>query len=75
MHTFFKMLPEVEKRFDSSDIHSYLETAEGVRLTVGSGFYHFKYRNARGLRPVFTEETKLIDFLDYLLSSIKRRLS
>ncbi|MFB3159734.1 family 78 glycoside hydrolase catalytic domain [Neobacillus sp. 179-J 1A1 HS] len=52
-------------RLGSSDIHAYLDTEEGVRLTVGSGSYHFKYRNARGLRPVFTEETKLIDFLDY----------
>ncbi|MDF2791666.1 MAG: alpha-L-rhamnosidase [Neobacillus sp.] len=52
-------------RLGSSDIHSYLETEEGVRLTVGSGSYHYKYPNARGLRPVFTEETKLIDFLDY----------
>lgn len=52
-------------RLGSSDIHTYLETAEGVRLTVGSGSYHFKYRNERGLKPVFTEDTKLIDFLDY----------
>jgi alpha-L-rhamnosidase len=47
------------------DIHSYQETSEGVKLIVGSGSYHFKYRNERGLRPSFTEDTKLIDFLDY----------
>lgn len=52
-------------RLGSSDIHSYLETEDGVRLSVGSGSYHFKYRNVRGLKPVFTEDTKLIDFLDY----------
>jgi alpha-L-rhamnosidase len=48
-----------------SEVHSYLETAGGVSLTVGSGCYHFKYRNVRGLRPSFSEDTKLIDFLDY----------
>lgn len=55
---------EAGKQLVSSDIHSYLETAEGVRLTVGSGCYHFNYRNVRGLRPSFSEDTKLIDFLD-----------
>jgi Alpha-L-rhamnosidase N-terminal domain len=49
----------------SSDIHSYMETTEGIRLTVGSGCYHFKYRNERGSRPSYSEDTKLIDFLDY----------
>jgi alpha-L-rhamnosidase len=49
----------------SGDIPSYSESKEGVRLTVGSGSYHFKYQNERGLKLVFTEETKLIDFLDY----------
>jgi alpha-L-rhamnosidase len=53
------------KQLISNDIHSYIETTEGVRLTVGSGSYHFNYRNERGLRPSFSEQTKLIDFLDY----------
>jgi alpha-L-rhamnosidase len=53
------------KQLVSSDIHSYLETAEGVRLKVGSGCYQFNYRNVRGLKPSFSEDTKLIDFLDY----------
>ncbi|OLS42202.1 alpha-L-rhamnosidase [Bacillus sp. MRMR6] len=47
------------------DIHSYQETSAGVKLNVGSGSYHFKYRNERGLRPSFTVDTKLIDYLDY----------
>ncbi|MFS0778117.1 family 78 glycoside hydrolase catalytic domain [Neobacillus sp. 3P2-tot-E-2] len=49
----------------SGNIPAYSESKEGVRLTVGSGSYHFKYHNERGLKPVFTEGTKLIDFLDY----------
>lgn len=49
----------------SDDIGSYTETTEGVRLTVGSGSYHFKYRNERGLRPIFSEDTRVIDILDY----------
>lgn len=53
------------KHLISSDIHSYMESAEGVLLTVGSGSYHLRYRNERGLRPNFSENTKLIDFLDY----------
>jgi alpha-L-rhamnosidase len=56
---------EGNKPLVSGDIHSYMETAEGVRLTVGSGSYHFRYRNESGLRPRFTEDTPIIDFLDY----------
>ncbi|PGV53829.1 alpha-L-rhamnosidase [Bacillus sp. AFS037270] len=56
---------EGNKPLVSGDIHSYMETLEGVQLTVGSGVYHFRYRNERGLRPSFTEDTRIIDFLDY----------
>ncbi|GAA3331318.1 hypothetical protein GCM10020331_087440 [Ectobacillus funiculus] len=49
----------------SDDSYSYIETIEGVRLTVGSGSYRFKYPNQRGLRPTFSEETRVIDVLDY----------
>ncbi|OAS89264.1 MULTISPECIES: alpha-L-rhamnosidase [Metabacillus] len=49
---------------DSMDIITYFESKEGVRLTVGSGTYHFKYRNMRGLKPTYSEETRLIDLLD-----------
>lgn len=49
----------------SSDIHSFIETADGVRVTVGSGAYQFIYPNEQGLRPRFTEDTKIIDFLDF----------
>ena len=56
---------EGNKPLVSGDIHSYMETIEGVRLTVGSGSYQFRYRNENGLRPNFTEDTPIIDFLDY----------
>ncbi|PFO06312.1 alpha-L-rhamnosidase [Bacillus sp. AFS076308] len=56
---------EGNKPLVSGDIHYYMETLEGVQLTVGSGVYHFRYRNERGLRPSFTEDTRIIDFLDY----------
>ena len=56
---------EGNEQLVSGDIHSYMETIEGVRLTVGSGSYHFRYRNESGLRPSFTEDTRIIDFLDY----------
>lgn len=56
---------EGNKPLISGDIHSYMETIEDVRLIVGSGSYHFKYRNESGLRPSFTEDTPIIDFLDY----------
>ncbi|MEW9050806.1 MAG: family 78 glycoside hydrolase catalytic domain [Neobacillus sp.] len=49
----------------SGEVDSYTVTAEGVRVTVGSGSYQFKYSNERGLKPSFTEDTKIIDFLDY----------
>jgi alpha-L-rhamnosidase len=49
----------------SGDLHSYIETPEGVRLSIGSGHYQFRYRNERGMRPSFTENTRIIDFLDY----------
>ncbi|WP_462409541.1 family 78 glycoside hydrolase catalytic domain [Neobacillus sp. Marseille-QA0830] len=49
----------------AADIHSSEEYTEGVRVMVGSGSYHFNYRNEHGLKPRFTEETPLIDFLEY----------
>ncbi|MFD2215716.1 alpha-L-rhamnosidase [Metabacillus endolithicus] len=49
---------------DSQSIYNYKENFEGVCVSVGSGRYHFKYKNIRGLKPTFTEETRLIDLLD-----------
>ncbi|MEH7073457.1 family 78 glycoside hydrolase catalytic domain [Neobacillus drentensis] len=60
-----KDVREGNKPLASGDIHSYMETVDGVRLTVGSGFYHFMYRNEGGLKPSFTDDTPIIDFLDY----------
>ncbi|WP_128102206.1 hypothetical protein [Paenibacillus sp. DCT19] len=48
-----------------SDIHSYEETTEGIRVHVGSGSYHFKYPNPLGLTLTFTENSRLIDILDH----------
>lgn len=49
----------------TGDIHSFIETSEGVKVTIGSGSYQFTYPNEEGLRPRFTENTKIIDFLDH----------
>lgn len=50
---------------DASGVHSSVETTEGVRLTVGSGSYCFKYRSELTLHPTFSEETRVIDILDF----------
>ncbi|MGM7719841.1 alpha-L-rhamnosidase C-terminal domain-containing protein [Metabacillus sp. Hm71] len=49
----------------TAGIHSSNETNDGVILTVGSGTYRFNYVNKHGLRPIFTEESRLMDLLEH----------
>jgi alpha-L-rhamnosidase len=56
---------EGDERLVSGDLDSFIETTDGVKVTIGSGSYQFTYTNEQGLTPSFTEDTKIIDFLDY----------
>lgn len=44
-------------------VASLQETEAGVSFVIGSGSYRFVYPNKRGLNPVFSRDTKVIDLL------------
>ncbi|MGM0900654.1 MAG: family 78 glycoside hydrolase catalytic domain [Bacillota bacterium] len=47
----------------SEGILSQIDTKEGVRLKVGSGRYRFVYPNVRGLRKIYSHQTRLVELL------------
>ncbi|WP_124051907.1 alpha-L-rhamnosidase [Priestia endophytica] len=49
----------------TAGIYKSYEKEGNVILKVGSGFYSFKYGNEVGFKVTFTEESRLVDVLEY----------
>jgi alpha-L-rhamnosidase len=64
-HTTMDQVKEAEKTLkDSPDIMSITEVNGNAVVEIGSGHYRFVYPNERGLKKIYTIDTRLIDLLD-----------
>lgn len=48
---------------EAKGIFSLLQMENSVSIVVGSGAFHFKYKNERGLKQIYSDNTRIIDLL------------